>query len=231
MAALISLPILTLEQFLEGVVACSFLGGSYYAEHLPLLGDLRDLPSQSETDPSTSVIAIPSQLQPPPPHPIENIVWTAAPRTRGQIANSSSTGVAEVYEESAVIDPGDRIPLTDAESGPRPSSVPTQRPRGGGGSGTGSSRTLLADLFCAGGGGGSAPSEDGSAATLGSSPPPAVSSRPSPASRSRQVVLPGSYRSSTLRLRPGAVIQLRLRSMVNENAVATANSPGSEVRY
>ncbi|VDK32460.1 unnamed protein product [Taenia asiatica] len=215
-------------QFMEGVAACLFLGGSYYAEHLPLLGDLRDLPSQSETDSSTSVIAIPSQLQPPPTHPIENIVWTAAPRTRGQIATSSSTGVAEVYEESAVIDPGDRIPLTDAESGPRPSSVPTQRPRGGGGGGTGSSRTLLADLFCAGGGGGSAPSEDGSAATLGSSPPPTVSSRPSPAGRSRQVVLPGSYRSSTLRLRPGAVIQLRLRSMVNENAVAAANSPGSE---
>ncbi|KAL5107408.1 E3 ubiquitin-protein ligase mind-bomb [Taenia crassiceps] len=203
-------------------------GGSYYAEHLPLLGDLRDLPSQSEADSSASVIAIPSQLQPPLPHPIENIVWMAAPCTRGQIATPSSTGAAEVYEESAIIDPGDRIPLTDAESGPRPSSVPTQRPRGGGGGGTGSSRTLLADLFCAGGGGGSAPSEDGSATTLGSSPPPAVSSRPSPASRSRQVVLPGSYRSSTLRLRPGAVIQLRLRSMVNENAVAAANSPGSE---
>ncbi|VDM31227.1 unnamed protein product [Hydatigera taeniaeformis] len=203
-------------------------GGSYYAEHLPLLGDLRDLPSQSENDSSTSVIAIPSQLQPPPPQPIENIVWTAAPRTRGQIATSTSTGVAEVYEESAAIDPGDRIPLTDAESGARPSSVPTQRPRGSGGGGAGTSRTLLADLFCASGGGGSAPSEDGNMAAPGSSPPPSVLSRPSPASRSRQVVLPGSYRSSTLRLRPGAVIQLRLRSMVNENAVATTTSPGPE---
>lgn len=203
-------------------------GGSYYAEHLPLLGDLRDLPSQLETDSSTSVIAIPSQLQPPPSQPIENIVWTAAPRTRSQIAASSSTGVAEVYEESVVIDPGDRIPLTDAESGARPSSVPTQRPRGGAGGGAGSSRTLLADLFCAGGGSGSAPSEDGSAVTLGSSSPLAASSRPSPASRSRQTVLPGPCRSTTLRLRPGAVIQLRLRSMVNENAVAAATSSGSE---
>lgn len=213
------------------VTSCTFpVGGSYYAEHLPLLGDLRDLPPQSEIDSSsTATIAIPSQLQSAQAQPIENIVWSVSPRTRGPITTVSSAGVGELYEESAVIDPGDRIPLTDAEGGARPNSVPAQRPRGGsGGGGAGSSRTLFADLFCAGGG--SAPSEDGSVAPLGDSPPNAVAAR-TPTGRGRQAVLPTTYRpSTTLRLRPGAVIQLRLRSMVNENMVATATATGSEVR-
>ncbi|VDD77554.1 unnamed protein product [Mesocestoides corti] len=198
-------------------------GGSYYSEHLPLLGDLRDLPPPPEFEASTSTVVL---SPPPPPPPIENIVWTAMSRVRGHIppATATSSAIAEAYEESTIVDPGDRIPLTDAESGSRPSSLPAQRPRGSGSGGTGTSRTLFADLFCAGG---SAPSEDGSATTIGGSPT-VVTAGPSSSGRARQASLPAICRSSALRLRPGAVIQLRLRSMVNENALTPATASSSE---
>nr|CUU98116.1 mind bomb [Hymenolepis microstoma] len=172
-----------------------------------------------ETNTPSASIAIPQA----PSQPTDNIVWTAPPRNRNQHAHT------EVYEDSGIIDSGDRIPLTDAEGGTRPSSVPIQRPRTSGGGSNSNTRTLLSDLFCAGGGGGaSAPSEDGIVPS-GASSPPVITSRPSTAVRNRtQSGLPPAYRSSALRLRPGAVIQLRLRSMVNENAIATATTPGSE---
>ncbi|KAM3187607.1 hypothetical protein ACTXT7_001955 [Hymenolepis weldensis] len=208
--------------FMDDIMSTTSTGGSYYAEHLPLLGDLRDLPSQSEMEISaaSATIAIPQA----PSQPTDNIVWTASPRNRNQHVHT------EVYEESGIIDPGDRIPLTDAEGGTRPSSVPLQRPRTSGSGSNSNARTILSDLFCAGGGGGtSVTSEDGIVPPGGSSPP-VITSRPSPAARNRsQSGLAPVYRSSTLRLRPGAVIQLRLRSMVNENAIATATAPGSEV--
>lgn len=175
-----------------------------------------------EISAASATIAIPQA----PSQPIDNIVWTASPRNRNPHVHT------EVYEESGIIDPGDRIPLTDAEGGTRPSSVPIQRPRTSGGGSNSNARTLLSDLFCAGGGGGtSVTSEDGIVPPGGSSPP-VITSRPSPAARNRsQSGLAPVYRSSTLRLRPGAVIQLRLRSMVNENAIATATTPGSEVIF
>ncbi len=171
---------------------------------------------------ASSSTAVPVAL-PPVAAPIDNIVWTAPPR-RGMVPQPMSQ--ADDYEESPIIDPGDRIPLTDAEMAPRPSSVPTSRGGTSRGAGTQApSRALLADLFCAGGGGGGAESEQADpAARL---PPQQPSS-----SRARQASVPATANritgsgASTLRLRPGAVIQLRLRSMPNEMATPTPGGSG-----
>lgn len=190
-------------------------GGCYYSEHLPLLGDLRDLQTQEEQS------AVPVAID---PHPINNsIVWTAAtPSVRAPIVSSSAE--SDFYEESMVmgtVDTDDRVPLTGAdEIAPRPHSVlPCS-----GGNATRSNTinrapprgaALSADLLCGGTGGTAVTTMmEAAAARL-----PLM-----PSSRIRQASVPryaGGPSSSMLRLRPGAVIQLRLRSVSNGGDMAT----------
>lgn len=226
-------------------------GGCYYSAHLPLLADLRDFPEDAlDTGPSvwqrhTNDVASASYeaIDNSDRAPLAEAIVDADSEVAAMTLNSASGGLAEASGQLFVPvrvrgrNSVESTLLRQQQQLPQPSHR----------SGT-SSRTLLADLFCAG--------ERNSASPVNAQQLPAQqqSNRPPRCPASVSVLRPSSTatvstrplamppacsqtvgRSSSslvgasLRLRPGAVIQLRFRSSSNEPSCSPSGS--SEVLF